>query len=360
MQRDRRIQEMLLRRVRDGGDFPELRSLPDEVICYNAALLIDGGYVDGEAVRNETGRYAYAECRTLTNTGHDLLEKMERQATGESKPSQQKEYEMTIFISHGSADSAVAECLIRLIRSAFSLRQEEIRCTSVDGYRLEAGAPTDERLKQEVRGSRAFIGIITPTSIKSAYVLFELGARWGAGLSLFPVLASGADSSTLRGPLSGINGLSLVNEAQIHQLLADLGKVLGRQPASPSGYTKDIKSLVDVAKISSPFTDNDRNSAERSKPRGSRDIRSLYEIDPRTGWAVEKASGKLFCNKCLLREPPIESPLIDRDGDGGWRCEAPDCYAYLPSLPKAEMDHQRSAARAEKSRRRNDGLRGLL
>lgn len=358
MRRDRRIQEMLLRQVRDGEEFAELKSLPNEVVCYNAALLIDGGYAEGRAHKDSKGRYAVAALSALTNAGQDLLEEIDNSNSEQAEQSKShSKIVMTIFISHSSADGAVADALIRLLRSAFSFKQEEIRCTSVDGYRLEVGASTDDRLKEEVRGSKAFIGIITPTSIESAYVLFELGARWGADLSLFPVLAGGADSSMLRGPLAAINGLSLANEAQVHQLLDDLGKEIDVKASSPAAYTSEIKSLVEAAKVVHSMAAAIRN-ASTVAPLDPRGIRTLYEVDQRTGWAVEKSTGKYFCSRCLLKVPPVESLLIDREGDGGWQCQVSDCRAYLPTPERASRDRYESQMQAESFRRpgRMDGL----
>jgi hypothetical protein len=59
---------------------------------------------------------------------------------------------------------------------------------SIDGYRLPGGADTDIQLRQEVHEADAFIGVISSHSISSLYVAFELGARWGAGRPLIPLI----------------------------------------------------------------------------------------------------------------------------------------------------------------------------
>ena len=79
-----------------------------------------------------------------------------------------------IFISHSACDKELAARLINLIRSALNLPSEAIRCTSVEGYQLPAGIPTNERLRQEIHESHVLIGIITPSAVTSTYVLFEL------------------------------------------------------------------------------------------------------------------------------------------------------------------------------------------
>src|SRR5437762_5967682 len=88
---------------------------------------------------------------------------------------------LKLFISHSSDDSELARRVVVLVSTALNLPAVAIRCTSVDGHRLPAGANTNDQLRQEVHDSVAFIGIVSQSSIRSMYVLFELGARWGAG-----------------------------------------------------------------------------------------------------------------------------------------------------------------------------------
>lgn len=156
-----------------------------------------------------------------------------------------------VFISHSSKDTDVAEALIDLLRVACTIPADRIRCTSVDGYRLAAGASTDIQLKREVHDARVFIGLITPASIQSAYVLFELGARWGAGLHLAPILARSADGSYLRGPLSGLNALSCSSAPQVHQFVSEVAEILGYPLASAATYYKYLEKLISVSSQSS-------------------------------------------------------------------------------------------------------------
>jgi hypothetical protein len=105
-----------------------------------------------------------------------------------------------IFVSHSAQDAEVAGQLVALIRLAFNLPAQDIRCTSVDGSRLPGGAYTDGQLRKEILSADVLIGLISKSAIGSAYVMFELGARWGIAKPLIPVLAPGSDSSLLAGP----------------------------------------------------------------------------------------------------------------------------------------------------------------
>ena len=167
-----------------------------------------------------------------------------------------------IFISHSSADAKVAKALIDLLRDAFQLNSKDIRCTSVPGYKLEAGAHTETQLRQEIQQTRVFIGLLSEVSLDSAYVLFELGARWGmmqanyyGGMGvgslknkIFPLLAAGATGSIIRDPLKAYNALSCEKAADLHQLVADIGKELGQTPDGAAAYQDKLDTLIRVSR----------------------------------------------------------------------------------------------------------------
>ena len=157
---------------------------------------------------------------------------------------------LDVFISHSSKDTDVAEALIELIQAAIRISPDRIRCTSVDGYRLPGGVSTDEQLKREVRESNYFIGLLTPVSLKSSYVLFELGARWGAELPFVPLLGRGAMPKDLPGPVSGINALRADSGSQLHQLVHELSERLGRPLQNAAAYEKYLQRLILVSQAS--------------------------------------------------------------------------------------------------------------
>ncbi len=161
-----------------------------------------------------------------------------------------------IFISHSSEDSVVAEHLANLFHTSLHLSKTEIRCTSVDGYRLPVGTNTDEQLRREVLECPVLVGLISQHSFESAYVLFELGARWGKNAFLAPVLAPGVSASVLRGPLSGLNALSCGSSSQIHQLVSDIASQLGLAIEPAATY----QGLVDAIVHLEPVENHDAKS----------------------------------------------------------------------------------------------------
>jgi hypothetical protein len=155
-------------------------------------------------------------------------------------------HDILVLISHSSKDAVLASELTEFLRVGLALRPEQIRCSSVDGYRLPAGGHTETQLREEVNSTKVLIGLITPNSLSSPYVLFELGARWGAELPMLPLLA-GMQPHEMRGPLSFLNALSASNEAQLHQLLSDISKLLSVPVQTPASYLRYLHTVKQKA-----------------------------------------------------------------------------------------------------------------
>jgi hypothetical protein len=159
-----------------------------------------------------------------------------------------------VFICHSSADREMAGLLVDLLRSALNLPAEAIRCTSVDGHRLAGGEEIDRALRAEIRNCDVFIGLVSAASIESAYVLFELGARWGTEKHLLPLLSPSADASLLRGPLSGLNALDCSQPANLHQMVHELATLLRLEPEGPAVYQRRIDEILGLVARSTPMT----------------------------------------------------------------------------------------------------------
>jgi len=171
--------------------------------------------------------------------------------------------QIRLFISHSSQDRDLAERLIDLIQAALSLPASAIRCTSVDGYRLPGGATTDDQLRREVHDSETFIGIVSAEGIRSPYVLFELGARWGAGKHLVPLLAPGTPTSALGGPMAGLNALHCDSRAQLHQLVEELASALSVPLQSAAAFEKYVAQVVASPALGPPGSSVEGQAAEQ-------------------------------------------------------------------------------------------------
>ena len=114
-----------------------------------------------------------------------------------------------IFISHRHKDKTIAKGLIDLLDSAFTIGPADIRCTSVQGYMLTPGERTSEELRSNLAGAELVMGLLTPETSESNYVLAELGAAWGRDVTIFPLLARGATYAHVPSPLNERHCVSL-------------------------------------------------------------------------------------------------------------------------------------------------------
>jgi hypothetical protein len=167
-------------------------------------------------------------------------------------PCARTEDSMKVFVSHSNSDRHIAAAFVDFIRAAVPMSAKDIRCTSVDGYKLPPGANADEQLRQEVFDSQVFIALLSPTSIASVYVLFELGARWGAKGFLVPIVVSGLTRGSLKAPLSAIHALDGTSEADLHQLVETLATRLSVAAENPAGYMKYLQAAISIAAKSQP------------------------------------------------------------------------------------------------------------
>ncbi len=124
-----------------------------------------------------------------------------------------------IFISHRHKDEPIVASLTSLLEQAFYVESTDIRCTSVQPYMLTPGERTSEQLRKEISGAELVIGVLSPDTSESNYVLCELGASWGRDVPTFPVLIRGATFADVPSPLSERHSISLEKEENCLQLI---------------------------------------------------------------------------------------------------------------------------------------------
>lgn len=232
---------------------------------FGVQALIDGNFITGLDART-FGEFDYLEIRLLPEGRRVIGQWAGIQGWVSSDEKTRKEgpemdENLLLFISHSSKDIDVAEAIIELLRSALNLSENQIRCTSVNGYRLSIGADTNERLRKEIFDAKIFIGLISHDSLDSYYVMFELGARWGAKKFLAPLLCPGVKPSILFEPLKSLNALSCSDSAQLLQFVDDIGEQLGIKSGKPAAFQKYIDKILTLpARSNTDEGDDEQNS----------------------------------------------------------------------------------------------------
>jgi hypothetical protein len=246
---------------------------------------------------------------------------------------------LLVFISHSSHDEALAAALVRLPTSAIGLVSDQVRCSSVDGYRLPVGVNSEDTLRNEVNAARVVVGLITPSSLASHFVMFELGARWGATRFLAPLLA-GVKPHELKSPLNLLNALSAHSSSQLHQLVRDIAIKLGRTPQSPASYstcldlTKQRADGTATAAIAqAPDSDasvltalqqeNSSLTIERNQLRDQLAFRAA--VQRIAGHSYVQGRDEEICSRCAEVDSRAIT-LLDMNIDGrGLRATCPHC-----------------------------------
>lgn len=123
---------------------------------------------------------------------------------------------LRIFVCHSVEDKEDAKQLIKHLLVSFS----NVHIFTADG--LSAGQNWQSIVKREISRSDVFVVLLSPTSLASSLVLSELGAAWGLGKPIIPVITEPGIISRLPMTLSNSQVLNLEdikNPGTINQLI---------------------------------------------------------------------------------------------------------------------------------------------
>lgn len=106
------------------------------------------------------------------------------------------EPKMTVFLSYSHADAD------RKWMRAFaeSLERRGVQVW-FDEFKVRPGQSLRETIEDGLRGSDVLVPLITPHSVRSAYLFFEIGAAVGMGKRVVAIVSKGLDFSLLPQPL---------------------------------------------------------------------------------------------------------------------------------------------------------------
>ena len=109
--------------------------------------------------------------------------------TSNSEPGlkRHKKKSVKVFISHSHSDASFAKLVCDFLTTS-ELVKDEVRCTSVPKHGLKLGDDVAGTIRKEIAKAKMVIGFFTRESLKSANVILELGAGWGQGKIIIPIL----------------------------------------------------------------------------------------------------------------------------------------------------------------------------
>ena len=156
--------------------------------------------------------------------------------------------EPMLFISHASdyPDNKIAEALVDLVEATVEPKPR-IVCTSVEGHKLKTGADPKVALRTEIEKATVMLGLITPRSLRSSWVQFELGAAWFSKTTVFPVL-QGVTFADLPAALEGRHALLSEAEKDVVKLVEDLADELGATTVRSSNLGRYVERFVEASR----------------------------------------------------------------------------------------------------------------
>ena len=171
---------------RDSGDIPLFVS---DYACFRLAskekVSLDA--LVGELCKAIDFRGPFAQPQSAHRELHSLSDHRIDNAVDRKQHSVATLGGPKIFVSHRHKDEPQARALLELLQASFEIKKEDIRCTSVPPYKLDAGDKTSERLRAEIAGAEVVLGLLSPDT--SAFICRSCqkeSIRIARGRQLFP------------------------------------------------------------------------------------------------------------------------------------------------------------------------------
>jgi hypothetical protein len=126
-----------------------------------------------------------------------------------------------VFVSYAKEDSAFANKLL-------SYLSNQPRLDIFTTNKISAGEKWRSKIKSALNASDIFLVVLSPASVKSTWVLFELGVAWGLDMPIIPVATHPDVISKVPVELKNvpvINLEDLKNLETMNQILKDCEKV---------------------------------------------------------------------------------------------------------------------------------------
>ena len=169
-----------------------------------------------------------------------------------------------IFISHRETDHKSASALVEYLISVLDIKRDDIRCTSSIGTRIPLAAEINNQLRDDIKTSDVFIALITKDSLRSQWVVMELGAAWILNKPILQIVHSQLSVDKLPGPLKSYESIIMGSTdpvGRIQDAVDEMSKVLGVSCRVGSAPHQRLCEFVDM--FSSCSTEDEQSHTVR-------------------------------------------------------------------------------------------------
>ena len=166
--------------------------------------------------------------------------------------------DLKIFISHSENDVKIAEKLVNFLLSSLNINDDEIRCSSVPGHMLKFGS-ISEIIKNDLVKNPIIIFLVTQRSLKSQWVMFELGASWIKNMTIVPIIGPKLSYENLPGPLDTHSAIEIDNPNVQNRLMDAVKQISEEKQLTCKTGGKQINclsSFLDTFKSAHKTTGN--------------------------------------------------------------------------------------------------------
>jgi len=309
----------------EGGDWDEIMreqlATAEAFVVFVSEASMQSGFVNAEIgaarFRRETGSllmiavivdgterpsilHGVRAIRAPERDAESIAKQVDQLIANDTRPG------IDLFVSHAHRDVALAKQIVTALEVGLEVPRGSIRCTSVPGYKLDLGAMPHDQLARGLNATRCVLAIVTPSSLASQWVLFELGATWALAKSWIPLLAPGLRADDLPGPLRGAAAASLSDEGGLRAARDQIGTTLRWEPRSVAASDGLLADAAGLAGKTSYF-ENDVQSELTASFAAKR-----AGIGPTQGSIVDNIANRPGRPEFSLDEIAAAFPKVDR------------------------------------------------
>src|ERR1700683_596746 len=139
-----------------------------------------------------------------------------------------------IFISFIHEEEEYAAAVKRFIGKVLGKAAEPFLAS--DKAQIPAGEIWLDRIKEQLRQAQVMVLMLSPRSVKKAWVNFEAGAAWIRELKVIPVCFNGMTKNKLPKPYSSYQGLNLFEAEDQFYLVSSIAAHLGMLPPTAAWH----------------------------------------------------------------------------------------------------------------------------
>lgn len=124
----------------------------------------------------------------------------------------------SVFISHAVKDNKLVAALVDLLEGGIGVPEEEIFCSSLDGYGIPTGDNFVTYIKNQIQEPKCVILLVTPCYFASNFCMSELGAAWAMSHTIFPILVEPIGHSDVKDVLLGTQVAKIADDIKYNEL----------------------------------------------------------------------------------------------------------------------------------------------